>query len=91
MTTTSERMAKYRARARQASTLVKRQVDGNVTIDGRGFVSIDGVKVCRLTENGRLQFCDKDKRRSEVRGTRYVEISAEKLASIAKSKNDHKE
>lgn len=39
------------------------------------FVRLDGVLICRITNEGDLEFYDKDKRRSEERGTPYVTIS----------------
>lgn len=56
--------------------------DGKVVVDNQKFVSVDGVRVCRVVGNGRLQFCDKDKRRSSMRGTRYVEISIVELRKV---------
>lgn len=54
-----------------------------LTVDGQGFVFVDGVKVARCVKRKgelRLQFCDKDRRRSAQRGTRYVEVAVRDLA-----------
>lgn len=51
-----------------------------ITLDTTGFVCVDGVRIGRLIAPGRLQFCDKDRRRAAARGTRYVEVSVEILA-----------
>lgn len=56
-----------------------------VTVDNKGFVVVDGVKVCKVTRDGKLQFCDKDRLRSQQRGTRFVEVSPDTLASVARN------
>jgi hypothetical protein len=50
-----------------------------VVIDDRRFLSIDGIKVCRVTRDGRLEFKDKDGRRSRMRGSAYVTVNAEQI------------
>jgi hypothetical protein len=54
--------------------------NGNVTVDGRGFVWVDGVKVCRyVAERGTLAFIDRDRRRCSERGGREVEVGIEEI------------
>lgn len=54
-----------------------------ITVDREGYVRVDGVMLARrvFKENGQicLQLCDKDKRRSSQRGTRYLEITVQDL------------
>ena len=53
-----------------------------VSVDERGFVTVDGVKLGkRVVKDGipKLQVADKDRRRSAERGTRLVEVSVEEL------------
>jgi hypothetical protein len=58
-----------------------------VVVDGSGFVYVDGVKIAKyLPERHCLQFLDKDKRRSDQRGSNVVEASLIDLVSIAKKK-----
>lgn len=58
-----------------------------VTVDSRGFVSADGVCVGKLTRDGvSLVIIDKDKRRSQARGTRFVVVPLTELAKLAKPK-----
>lgn len=58
-----------------------------VTVDSRGFVSADGVCVGKLTsDGGSIVFVDRDKRRSQARGTRFVCVPLSELAKLANSK-----
>lgn len=58
-----------------------------VVVDSRGFVSADGVCVGKLTsDGGSIVVIDKDKRRSQARGTRFVVIPLAELAKLAKPK-----
>ena len=53
-----------------------------VSVDERGFVTVDWVKLGkRVVKDGipKLQVADKDRRRSAERGTRLVEVSVEEL------------
>lgn len=56
-------------------------------VDGRGFVTVDGVKIGRLVtgRDGKpcLQFCDKNRHRSHQRGTRLVEVPIQSLQDCA--------
>ena len=52
-------------------------------IDKNNFLRIDGVLVCKfLPDRGCLQFVDKDRRRCEKRGTRYVEVTVADLITL---------
>ena len=54
-----------------------------VSVDERGFVTVDGVKLGkRVVKDGipKLQVADKDRRRSAERGTRLVEVSVEAVS-----------
>jgi hypothetical protein len=54
-----------------------------IQVDPNGFVWYDGVKlpVRFIAARRSLEFFDKDKRRSEERGSRIVEITIEQFAS----------
>lgn len=55
-----------------------------VRVDARGYVYVGDVKVCRYVAHSRtLQFCDKDKARSELRGSRYVEVPLAHLLALS--------
>lgn len=56
--------------------------DKKVTVDDGRFVIVDGVKICKVTEDGKLQFKDKDRRRSSRRGCCTVEVSPAELADV---------
>ena len=60
---------------------------GRVVVNNRQFLEIDGVPVCKVVD-GRLQFCDKDRRRSAERGTRFVEITAQELALAVRGEGE---
>ena len=57
----------------------------NITTDARGFVYIDGVKICqRVISLGKdgdpiLRFYDKCRRRASQRGTPFVDVGASEL------------
>lgn len=58
-----------------------------VVVDSRGFVSADGVCMGKLTSDGKsIVVVDKDKRRSQLRGTRFVTVPLTELAKLAKHK-----
>jgi len=59
-----------------------------VEVDSRSFVKVDGVPVCKVTSDGKLQFCDKDRRRSSERGTRYVVVDPSVIVAAAKAAVD---
>jgi hypothetical protein len=59
-----------------------------VSVDEKGFVLVDGVKIGRrVVRQGaiKIEFCDKDRRRSQERGTRLVEVSVEELGEAVQS------
>jgi len=57
-----------------------------INIDRRGFVYVDGIRVCRLIPSrGTLQFCDRNRQRSQRRGTRFVEVKLEDFFLISKT------
>ena len=47
----------------------------SVVIDNKRFLRIDGIPICRVTENGTLELKDKDGRRSRQRGSAFVEVT----------------
>jgi hypothetical protein len=54
-----------------------------VAVDSRGFVSIDGVRLGRLIRSTQtIQVVDKDRRRSEARGSRFVEVKISDLSKL---------
>lgn len=61
-----------------------------VHVDERDFVVVDGIKIGRRVRGSdgqvRLQICDKDRRRSERRGTRFVEVDPGDLAEALEEK-----
>ena len=54
-----------------------------VKVDSKSFLVVDGCKICKITPDGKLQFCDKDRMRSQRRGTRFVVVSPAEIASAA--------
>jgi hypothetical protein len=64
---------------------MKRSEGEAVSVDERGFVRVDGITIGkRVVKDGkpRLQVCDKDRRRSAERGTRFVEVTVEELGEV---------
>lgn len=57
---------------------------GRVQVDSHNFLTVDGIKVCKVTTDGKLQFCDKDARRSSERGTRYVTVDMQTIVNTVK-------
>ena len=56
-----------------------------ISIDSRGFVIVDGIKLpCKLLPSGALQFCAKDRRIIAVRGSRFVEVTPEEIEEVDK-------
>ena len=47
-----------------------------------GFVMVDGAKIARV-EGDKLMFLDKDRRRSESRGSREIAVTSEQLTELA--------
>lgn len=51
-----------------------------ITVDENGFVFVGGLKVCRLTNMQMLEFYDRDRRRSDERGSHFVYVTPERFA-----------
>lgn len=56
-----------------------------VVVDNRRFLRIDGIKVCRVTNDGLLEFKDKDGRRSRHRGSAYVTVYADQISQAVEN------
>lgn len=61
-------------------------------VDGQGWLWYGDFRLpIRQTTAGKLQFFDKNRRRSSVRGSEYVEVDPAKFAGLEeKGKNDAK-
>lgn len=46
-------------------------------VDEYGFVYLDHVRICRIALDGRLEFLDRNKLRSDRRGSQYVYAAPE--------------
>ena len=58
-----------------------------IVVEERGFVFVDGVRVARYDEQrGVLQFLDRNRMRSERRGTCYVEVPVQTLKTALETK-----
>lgn len=53
---------------------------GRVTTDGRGFVYVDGVKLCRIVD-GRVELRDKSSHRAQRRGAVFVSVPVHDLCT----------
>ena len=57
-----------------------------ISVDEKDFVRVDGITIGKRVTGPdgkpRLQVCDKDRRRSAQRGTRFVEISVDDLGEV---------
>lgn len=51
-------------------------------VDENGFVWVGDLKVCRLTNMRMLEFYDRDRRRSEQRGSHFVYVTPERFAQV---------
>jgi hypothetical protein len=54
-----------------------------------GFLFINGVRIARVLQydgEPSLQFCDKDRRRSSERGTRFVEATVNEINQAIEQK-----
>lgn len=55
----------------------------SIVVDSNNFVYVQGVRIARLVPaSGSLQFLDRDRRRSEERGTRIVEVRLSEVAKL---------
>jgi len=52
-----------------------------LSIDEYGFVYISGLKICRIA-SGYIEFFDRNKRRSEKRGSSFVYVTSIQLYSF---------
>lgn len=58
-------------------------IPSTIIVDSQGFVFAEGVRVGRLSPNkNALQILDKDRRRCEARGSRFVEVPIAELARL---------
>ena len=48
-----------------------------LTVDEYGFVYLGSVRICRITNEGALEFLDRSKLRSAGRGSNYVYVTPE--------------
>lgn len=54
-----------------------------IIVDSQGYVFADGVRFGKLSSTGKsIQILDKDKRRCQVRGSRFVEVPIAELARL---------
>lgn len=56
-----------------------------IVVDENGYVWVDKLKICRLTNWGCVEFFDRDKRRANYRGSHFVYADLEQLISILES------
>lgn len=58
-----------------------------IIVDSQGYVFADGVRFGRLSSTGKaIQILDKDKRRCEIRGSRFVEVPIAELTKLSQNK-----
>lgn len=58
-----------------------------VAVDKRGFVYADGVQIGKLTHDRKaIQIVDRDRGRSQVRGTRIVTVPLTELGKLSETK-----
>ncbi len=53
----------------------------SVWVDERFFLVVDGIKACRITPEGVLEFKDKNYARSLSRGTEFVYVTIEDIVN----------
>lgn len=56
-----------------------------VLIDERRFLRVSGIPVCRVTPEGNLELKDKDGRRSQKRGSAFVEVGLDQIQVAVQS------
>lgn len=54
-------------------------------VDENGYVWLGGLKICRLTLWGFIEFYDRDKRRAERRGSHFVYSTPSELCQLFSS------
>lgn len=57
-----------------------------VEVDENGFVWIGGLKVCRIVVGGLIEFLDRDRRRSERRGSQFVYTTLDDFSLVLSGK-----
>lgn len=57
-----------------------------VEVDENGFVWIGGLKVCRIVVGGLIEFFDRDRRRSERRGSQFVYTTLDNFSLVLSGK-----
>lgn len=58
-----------------------------ITVDPQGYVRAEGVCLGRLTADGQaLTVVDRDRRRSQERGSRYVTVPLKELTNLGDKK-----
>lgn len=57
-----------------------------VEVDENGFVWIGGLKVCRIVVGGLIEFFDRDRRRSERRGSQFVYTTLDDFSLVISGK-----
>lgn len=61
-----------------------------IRLTGGNIFEIDGCPAFRwLPERGALQFIDRDRRRSEARGKRYVEVDLARLVEVLRDGDEN--
>jgi hypothetical protein len=65
----------------------KKAPSSSVSVDTNNYVYVDGVKIARyIPEKQCLQFWDKDRIRSNQRGSNVVEVALTEVAKIGTQK-----
>lgn len=60
--------------------------EDGLTIDNNNFIRVDDVPVFKyFPKEKRVEFVDKNKSRSRIRGTRYLSIRLDKLVDFLES------
>lgn len=58
-----------------------------VHVDVQGYIYADGVRIARISPDKRcLQFLDRDRRRSDQRGSSFVEVAIKDMANLVENK-----
>jgi hypothetical protein len=59
--------------------------NGKIQVDNRKFLVVDGMKVCKVTAAGLLEFKDKSADRSQKRGSPFIYVSVEEIDRAIKA------
>ena len=54
----------------------------DLEVDHLGYVWLGGVKICRVTSWDLIEFYDRDRKRSERRGSSFVYVSLYELTQV---------